>query len=98
MYGAQPKPARLLEIVSASTGARDRGIKRERYAPDYWVVDVDARRIERYAADREPEIGSATLTWKTNRGRPRSQVFRDRRVRMTRRSAFFCSSVSGGVV
>jgi Uma2 family endonuclease len=57
-----------VEVLSPSTRRRDRTVKREFYqrsgVGEYWVVDVDARRVERWrAADSEPEILSETLTW-----------------------------------
>jgi Uma2 family endonuclease len=57
-----------VEVLSPSTARRDRTVKREFYqrtgVGEYWVVDVDARRVERWrAADSEPEILSETLMW-----------------------------------
>lgn len=48
--GIEGPPDLIVEILSASTAARDRGIKLERYrhfgVPEYWVVDPDARAID----------------------------------------------------
>src|SRR5688500_11376079 len=74
--GIEAAPDLVIEIMSASTGARDRGIKRERYAlfgvADYWLVDVDARRIERhrFAPLRDLEVFTDTLTWQPIGGGP----------------------------
>ncbi len=43
-------PTLVVEILSPSTAARDRNLKRRRYAAagvtHYWLVDIDVRRIE----------------------------------------------------
>jgi Uma2 family endonuclease len=43
-------PSLLVEVLSPSTSARDRGIKKNAYAkhgvPEYWIVDGSARTIE----------------------------------------------------
>jgi Uma2 family endonuclease len=48
--GIEGAPDLVIEILSPSTAARDRGIKLERYrlfgVPEYWVVDPEERRIE----------------------------------------------------
>jgi Uma2 family endonuclease len=51
----------IAEVLSPGTASRDRGIKRMLYqrvgVPEYWIVDLDARLIERWApADARPEI------------------------------------------
>lgn len=52
-------PSLAVEVLSPSTSARDRGIKREVYArhgvPEYWIVDGDARTI---AVCSDPVDGS----------------------------------------
>ena len=66
-----PDVASLLlavEVLSPSTARRDRTVKREFYqrtgVGEYWVVDVDAQRVERWrATDTEPEILTTSLTW-----------------------------------
>jgi Uma2 family endonuclease len=60
-----------IEVLSPSTKHRDRTVKREFYqrvgVGEYWVVDVDARRVERWrAADTEPEILTEELRWAPN--------------------------------
>jgi Uma2 family endonuclease len=46
-------PSLAIEIISPSTAARDRGIKRDLYArygvPEYWVVDVQASLVTIYS-------------------------------------------------
>lgn len=48
--GIEGPPDLVVEVVSPSTEARDRGIKLHRYrhygVPEYWIVDPDDRRIE----------------------------------------------------
>lgn len=58
----------IAEVLSPSTAKRDRGIKRMLYqrvgVPEYWIVDLDARLIERWTpADERPEILRERLTW-----------------------------------
>jgi Uma2 family endonuclease len=58
----------IAEVLSPSTAKRDRGIKREFYqrvgVPEYWIVDLDARLIERWTpTDERPEILRKRLTW-----------------------------------
>jgi len=62
------KPILVVEVLSPSTARRDRGIKHHLYQrggiPEYWVVDPDARLIERWRpADDRPEILTDTITW-----------------------------------
>jgi Uma2 family endonuclease len=57
-----------VEVLSSSTAAYDRGLKREFYqrAPveEYWIVDVEARLVERWrAGDERPEVARRTLVW-----------------------------------
>lgn len=58
----------VIEILSPSTARYDRVIKRAFYqrigVPEYWIVDVDARVIERWLpADERPEVLGDALTW-----------------------------------
>lgn len=71
--GIEGPPDLIVEILSPSTAARDRGTKLDRYrhfaVPEYWVVDPDARTVEVWRlADgaREPEISGPadTLRWR----------------------------------
>jgi Uma2 family endonuclease len=57
-----------VEVLSPGTAARDRGIKRELYqrqgVPEYWIVDLDARLIERWRPDdQRPEVVRDRLEW-----------------------------------
>ena len=58
----------VIEILSPSTARADRHVKRRLYqrerVPEYWVVDVDARLVERWRVDDErPEILAEALHW-----------------------------------
>ena len=57
-----------VEILSPSSAHADRQVKRRLYqrerVPEYWVVDVDARLIERWRPDdTRPEILDQQLAW-----------------------------------
>ena len=61
-------PVLAIEILSPGTAARDRGAKRRIYqragVSEYWIVDLDARLIERWTpSDVRPEILDRQLTW-----------------------------------
>ena len=64
-------PARVLslvvEVLSPSTAYADRGPKRElyqRHVPEYWIVDLDARLVERWRPGEErPEVIRERLEW-----------------------------------
>jgi Uma2 family endonuclease len=61
-------PLLAVEVLSPGTAGRDRGIKRRLYqeaeVPEYWIVDLDARLVERWRpGDERPEILSETLVW-----------------------------------
>jgi Uma2 family endonuclease len=65
----------VVEVLSPSTARADRVRKRALYArervPQYWIVDVDARVIERWRPDDErPEILTERLEWQPDPGRP----------------------------
>ena len=58
-----------VEVLSPSTANVDRTRKRRLYqrtgVPDYWVVDADARLVERWTpADLRPEPVEDRLTWR----------------------------------
>jgi Uma2 family endonuclease len=64
-------PLLAVEVLSPGTAARDRGIKRRLYqqagVPEYWIVDLDARLVERWRpGDERPEILSETLVWQVS--------------------------------
>jgi len=66
-------PLLAVEILSPSTAARDRGIKRKLYfeagVEEYWIVDLDARLIERWRrGDERPEILGEQLPWQLDMG------------------------------
>jgi Uma2 family endonuclease len=57
-----------IEVLSPSTARYDRHVKRMRYQrqgiPEYGIVDLDARLIERWRpAEDRPEILSEALSW-----------------------------------
>jgi Uma2 family endonuclease len=57
-----------IEVLSPGTARRDRGLKREFYqrtgVGEYWIVDLDARLVERWTAGSErPEILRDSLRW-----------------------------------
>jgi Uma2 family endonuclease len=61
-------PVLAIEILSPTTAPRDRGAKRRIYqragVAEYWIVDLDARLIERWRpGDERPEILDARLVW-----------------------------------
>ena len=62
-------PLRLaVEILSPSTARADRSLKRHRLqrarVPEYWIVDLDARVVERWRpSDKRPEVLEQRLLW-----------------------------------
>ena len=61
-------PLLAIEVLSPSTASRDRGAKRRIYQAtgvgEYWIVDLDARLIERWTpGDQRPEVLAETLVW-----------------------------------
>lgn len=60
-------PLLVVEVLSPSTARYDRGIKRDRYqraGAEYWIVDVDARLVERWLPDApRPEVIRDELRW-----------------------------------
>ena len=66
-------PRLAVEILSPSTAARDRGAKRRIYqaagVAEYWIVDLDARLIERWTpGDTRPEILTDGVVWEPEAG------------------------------
>ena len=66
-------PVLAIEFLSPSTAARDRGAKRRIYqragVAEYWIVDSDARLVERWRPDDErPEILTEILQWDPGTG------------------------------
>lgn len=57
-----------IEVLSPSTARYDRIVKRRFYqdvgVPEYWIVDADARLVERWhPADERPEICVVSIEW-----------------------------------
>ena len=57
-----------VEVLSPSTARYDRIVKRGKYqragVPEYWVVELDARLVERWRpGDERPEILTESLSW-----------------------------------
>jgi len=68
-------PLRLaIEILSPSTARADRIVKRRRFqraAVEYWIVDLDARLVERWRpGDKRPEVLADTLEWRPEKTLP----------------------------
>ena len=75
--GIEAAPDLVIEVISASTAARDRNLKRRRYAhfgvPEYWIVDPDARAIEVYHLTLDPDvpvIATDVVHWRPVAGGP----------------------------
>ena len=63
-----PTPILVIEVLSSASAQGDRLIKRRRFqhvgVPEYWIVDLDARVVERWRPDEErPEILDQQLAW-----------------------------------
>jgi Uma2 family endonuclease len=79
--GIEGAPDLVVEVLSRSTAARDRGIKRERYAlfgvTEYWVVDSTRKQIEVHRlaeSPDEPRIVTDTLVWRPAPGAPALEI------------------------
>ena len=64
-----------VEVLSPSTARADRQVKRRLYqregVGEYWIVDLDARVVERWRpADERPEIVTTLLTWQPQPAEP----------------------------
>jgi Uma2 family endonuclease len=67
-WAAFPNPILVIEVLSPSTARYDRITKRRRFQrsgiPEYWIVDLDARAIERWRPeDDRPEVLDERLVW-----------------------------------
>jgi len=65
----------VVEVLSPSTARYDRQLKRRRYQragiAEYWIVDLDARLIERWHPnDDRPEMVTDRLVWATDASLP----------------------------
>jgi Uma2 family endonuclease len=68
-------PVLAIEFLSPGTAARDRGAKRRIYqrsgVPEYWIVDLDARLVERWRPlDERPEVIAEMLRWQPDEALP----------------------------
>lgn len=76
--GAEGPPDLVVEVLSEKTSARDRKLKRERYAhfgvAEYWIVDPINRRVEIHRTTddkaRRTEIVTDSLAWEPVEGGP----------------------------
>ncbi len=64
-----------VEVLSPSTARHDRFTKRRLYqaqnVPEYWIVDLDSRMIERWRpADERPELLAESLVWQPDLAAP----------------------------
>jgi Uma2 family endonuclease len=64
-----------VEVLSPSTARADRRVKlhlyQRQHVPEYWIVDVDARLVERWRLDdQRPEILAETLEWQPDPAHP----------------------------
>ncbi len=65
---AAPLPLLAIEVSSPSSARYDRNFKRRYYqragVPEFWVVDPDARVVERWRpGDDRPELLDGDITW-----------------------------------
>lgn len=63
----------VIEVLSPSTARYDRQLKRRRYqrarVPEYWIVDLDSRLVERWQPDDDrPKVLDDRLTWEPEPG------------------------------
>jgi Uma2 family endonuclease len=63
-----------VEVLSPSTARADRAVKRALYqrqgVGEYWIVDLDARLVERWRPeDQRPEVLADVLDWSPEPGR-----------------------------
>lgn len=61
-------PLLVVEVLSPSTARYDRQVKRRMFQrlgiAEYWIVDLDARLVERWRpVDSRPEVLAETLEW-----------------------------------
>ena len=62
-----PRFMLVIEILSPSSQRADRVVKRRKYqrsADEYWIIDPDARLVERWLPnDERPEILTESISW-----------------------------------
>jgi Uma2 family endonuclease len=68
-----------VEVLSPSTARADRTVKRRLFqrvgVPEYWIVDVEARLIERWRpTDERPEVLTETLAWRPDPNAPALEI------------------------
>ena len=66
-------PRLIAEVLSPTTAFYDRNLKRTRYrrsgVGEYWIVDIDARLVERWRPhDERPEILTERIVWQPDGG------------------------------
>jgi Uma2 family endonuclease len=68
------QPLLFIEVLSPSTARHDRVVKRGRYqraAIEYWIVDLEARLLERWLPDTDrPYIHMESVTWSVSDAPP----------------------------
>jgi len=74
-WGAVGRLLLAVEVLSPSTARTDRGEKRDLYqrkgVPEYWIVDVENRTVERWRPDDSvPEALAETLQWQPDASAP----------------------------
>lgn len=81
-HGAAPRDWRnitelalVIEVLSPASAHYDRQLKRDRYqrarVPEYWIVDLESRFIERWRPDDErPEVVAERMVWQPNPEQP----------------------------
>jgi Uma2 family endonuclease len=67
-WDAAPLPILAIEVLSPSTAHYDRALKRRYYqragVAEFWVVDADARLVERWCpGDERPEVLDREVAW-----------------------------------
>lgn len=77
----------VAEVLSPSTERNDRVKKRDYFmrngVGEYWIVDLDARVVERWRpGDTRPEILTTELTWRPDSAAPRVDDQSDRVLRL----------------
>lgn len=68
-------PRLIAEVLSPSTARSDRVVKRPKFqrvrVADYWIVDLDARTVERWRpSDTRPEVVDTTIAWQPDPAHP----------------------------